>query len=60
VTGELCEPKDPVGFAEACRRAFALQRAPGTVAACRAAAARFDWDEALAPLCESIYAGEVG
>jgi glycosyltransferase involved in cell wall biosynthesis len=57
VTGELCEPKDPPGFADACRRAFALLDDPGTVAACRAAAAHFDWDEALAPLCERLYAG---
>ena len=56
-TGELCEPQDPAGFAAACTRAFALVRERGdeTVAACRASAARFDWDEALAPLCEALY-----
>jgi glycosyltransferase involved in cell wall biosynthesis len=57
VTGELCEPHDAPGFAEACRRAFALLPRAGTVDACRTSAARFDWDLALAPLCESIYAG---
>lgn len=57
VTGELCEPHDPDGFADACLRAFALVRRSGTVDACRAAAARFDWDGALAPLAEALYRG---
>ena len=58
-TGELCEPHDPEGFAAACTRAFALvrDRGPSTVEACRANAARFDWDLALAPLCERLYRG---
>ena len=54
-TGELCEPHDVEGFAAAALRAFALARAPGTVDACRGAAARFGWDEAIAPLCERVY-----
>lgn len=54
-TGELCEPHDVEGFAAACRRAFALARDPATVDACRASAARFDWDDAVAPLCEGLY-----
>jgi phosphatidylinositol alpha-mannosyltransferase len=55
-TGELCEPHDPAGFAAACLRAFALvRRGQATVDACRAAAARFDWDGAVAPLCEELY-----
>ena len=57
-TGELCEPGDVEGFAAACIRAFALLDGDGTVAACRASAARFDWDLALAPLCEALYAGD--
>lgn len=57
-TGELCEPHDPEGFAAACLRAFELVRQPQTVAACRAAAARFSWDDAIAPLCERLYRGE--
>lgn len=56
-TGELCEPHDPQGFAAASLRAFALTRRPGTVVACRQAAARFSWDEAVAPLCEDLYRG---
>jgi glycosyltransferase involved in cell wall biosynthesis len=56
-TGELCEPHDPEGFAEACVRAFALSRRPETVAACRTAATRFGWDTAIAPLCEDLYRG---
>jgi glycosyltransferase involved in cell wall biosynthesis len=55
VTGELCAPLDPAALADACLRAFALARAPGTSQACRASAERFDWDLALAPLCERLY-----
>lgn len=58
VTGELCEPHDPEGFAAACLRAFELVGRPDTVAACREAAARFSWDGAIAPLCERLYRGE--
>jgi glycosyltransferase involved in cell wall biosynthesis len=57
VTGELCEPRDVGGFADACRRAFAYTHEPATVDACRASAAHFDWDLALAPLCEGLYEG---
>jgi phosphatidyl-myo-inositol alpha-mannosyltransferase len=57
VTGELCEPHDPAGLAEACLRAFELARRPGTVGACRASAEAFDWDGAMAPLAERLYAG---
>jgi glycosyltransferase involved in cell wall biosynthesis len=44
-------------LAEACERAFELARAPGTVDACRAVAARYDWDEAIVPRLETIYGG---
>ena len=57
VTGELCRPLDPSSLAEACLRGFELARRSETVAACRDAAARFDWDRGLAPLCERLYAG---
>ena len=57
VTGEVCAPEDPPALAAACLRAFRLSRDPGTIAACRASAERFDWDRALAPLCEGLYAG---
>jgi glycosyltransferase involved in cell wall biosynthesis len=57
VTGELCQPDDPEDLARACLRAFDLARRPETVRACRAAAAPFDWDDALAPLVEHLYAG---
>lgn len=55
VTGELCEPHDPGGFAAACVRAFALARRPSTVEACRTAAGRFDWNSTIAPMCEDLY-----
>jgi glycosyltransferase involved in cell wall biosynthesis len=55
VTGELCAPEDPESLAAACLRGFELTRRPSTAAACRASAERFDWDGALAPLCERLY-----
>ena len=58
VTGELCEPHDPVGLAAACVRAFALARRAGIADACRSSAEAFDWDRGLAPLVEGLYAGE--
>lgn len=58
LTGELCELDDAQGLAEACMRGFELARRSQTVEACRATAARFDWDTALAPLVESLYRSE--
>ncbi len=57
VTGELCKLADPEALAQACLRGFELARRPETVGACRATAARFDWDAALAPLVEELYRG---
>jgi glycosyltransferase involved in cell wall biosynthesis len=57
LTGELCEPNDPASLAQACLRGFELARRPGTVAACRASAERFDWERGIAPLAERLYAG---
>ncbi len=58
VTGELCAPHDPPGLADAILRGLALTAAPGTVEACRASAARFDWATSLAPAAEHLYRGE--
>jgi phosphatidylinositol alpha-mannosyltransferase len=58
VTGELCEPHDPPGLADACVRAFALTRRAGIVEACRSATEAFDWDRSLAPLVERLYTGD--
>jgi glycosyltransferase involved in cell wall biosynthesis len=58
LTGELCEPDDPRGLAEACLQAFALTRRTSTASACRESATPYDWDAGLAPLCEALYAGE--
>jgi phosphatidyl-myo-inositol alpha-mannosyltransferase len=55
VTGELCEPEDPEGLAQACLRAFALAKRPATIQACRRSAEPYDWDRGLAPLCEGLY-----
>ncbi len=56
VTGELCPPHDPAALAAACLRGFELARAPGIAARCRDTARAYDWDGALAPLCERLYA----
>lgn len=58
ITGELCEPGDPASLARACLRALELAHKPQTASACRATAEAFDWDKALAPLCERLYLGE--
>jgi glycosyltransferase involved in cell wall biosynthesis len=55
VTGELCPPHDPAALAAACLRGFALARAPGIAERCRDTAQAYDWDGALAPLCERLY-----
>lgn len=57
VTGELCQPGDPVSLAAACRRGLELARRPEAVGVCRASAERLDWDSRLAPLCEQLYRG---
>ncbi len=56
VTGELCAPGDPRSLAAACLRALELCRRPGTVAACRASAEPYDWNQGIAPWCERLYA----
>jgi glycosyltransferase involved in cell wall biosynthesis len=57
VTGELCEADDPAGLAAACLRAFRLTETAETPERCREAARPYDWDSALAPLCEGLYRG---
>ena len=57
LTGELCRPLDPADLAAAVLRGFDLTHRAGTVEACRATAARFDWDAELAPLAERLYRG---
>jgi rhamnosyl/mannosyltransferase len=58
-TGVLSPPEDPGSLAEACRRALELTREPGITERCRAAAAPYDWDTALAPHMEAVYEGAV-
>jgi glycosyltransferase involved in cell wall biosynthesis len=57
VTGELCRAGDPEALAAACLRALALSRRPDTGDRCRAAMVPYDWDAAVAPLCEGLYRG---
>jgi phosphatidylinositol alpha-mannosyltransferase len=47
----------PAELASACAAALELAALPGTVEACRARARDFDWDEAVVPLLEKVYAG---
>ncbi len=56
-TGLVCEPNDPSSLAAALAAALDLSQKPETVDACRAFARRYDWDEALAPHLEELYAG---
>ena len=53
--GAVAETLEPEDIAQALDRALALAHAPGTVDACREVAARFDWDDAIAPLLEGLY-----
>ena len=54
-TGELFDDDDERSLADAMERALGLGREDETVAACRTAAASFDWDRLAAPH-EEIYA----
>ena len=57
VTGAVCEPDDPPALARAVLECIALSRKPGTVEACRASAAPYDWLTGIAPSFEEFYAG---
>jgi phosphatidylinositol alpha-mannosyltransferase len=55
-TGAVCQPGDTESLARGLRHAFALARDRATVERCRARAQAHDWDDALAPHLEKIYA----
>ena len=57
-TGSLCDPGDEEDLARACLQTLQLARRPETAVACRESARNYDWDEALAPLCERLYNGD--
>jgi glycosyltransferase involved in cell wall biosynthesis len=56
-TGALAVPEDAHSLADACRRALVLAREGGIAERCRAAAAPYDWDTAVAPHIEALYEG---
>lgn len=56
-TGATCRPEDAASLAEALERALSLAEDPATANRCRAFAHRYDWDDAIAPQLEAIYAG---
>jgi phosphatidylinositol alpha-mannosyltransferase len=47
----------PDSLADACCEALMLATMPGTADACRARAELFDWDRAIVPRLEEVYAG---
>jgi glycosyltransferase involved in cell wall biosynthesis len=55
--GATAKVDDPASLATACRRSFELAATPGIAEACRAAAARHDWDTHVAPSIEALYLG---
>jgi glycosyltransferase involved in cell wall biosynthesis len=55
--GAVARSLEPEPLRDALAEGLALAGGPGTVEACRATAARFDWDDAIAPLLEGLYRG---
>jgi phosphatidyl-myo-inositol alpha-mannosyltransferase len=53
--GAVCAPGDVRSLADALLAGLALAQDPATAARCREVAARYDWDEAIAPALEAIY-----
>jgi phosphatidylinositol alpha-mannosyltransferase len=56
-TGALCEPGNAPSLAGAIHEALVLAADSSTTERCRSFAQRYDWDDAIAPLLERIYAG---
>lgn len=57
-TGRRTEPFTAEALAESLDQALDMAKDPDTVAACRALAERYDWDDAITPLLVSLYAGD--
>ena len=55
--GTVAESLEPEALCRALTGGLELAERAGTVDACRAVAARFDWDGAIAPLLEELYTG---
>jgi phosphatidylinositol alpha-mannosyltransferase len=54
--GTIATPGDPASLAEALKGALDLAVQPQTIENCRSFARRFDWESAVAPLLEKLYA----
>ena len=54
-TGSVAKPHDPESLAAALDTGLTLAQEDGTPQRCRTRAERFDWDDAIAPLLESLY-----
>lgn len=54
--GAVSKAGDATSLAEALETALTLAQDPATAERCREVAARFDWDGAIAPLLEDLYA----
>jgi glycosyltransferase involved in cell wall biosynthesis len=57
LTGSVARANNPASLCHALEQGMALAKEPGTPDHCRAAAARFDWDDSIAPALELLYAG---
>jgi phosphatidylinositol alpha-mannosyltransferase len=57
--GAVARVRDPRSLADALERSLDLARQTETVERCRSRAAAFDWDTAIAPLLEEVYARPV-
>jgi phosphatidylinositol alpha-mannosyltransferase len=55
--GAMAKVDDPASLAAACLRSFEMTQTAGNAEACRAAAARHDWDGHVAPSIEALYLG---
>ncbi len=55
-TGAIADDAGPTALAAACAQALDLAAAPATVEACREAARGYDWDTAVVPRMEQVYA----
>lgn len=56
-TGRRTDPLDAPTLADRLDEVLAMAHDPTTIAACRSLAARYDWQEAIAPLLEELYGG---
>jgi hypothetical protein len=57
LTGSVAQANNPASLCAALELGMALAKDPSTADHCRATAAQFDWDDAIAPALELLYGG---